>query len=231
MIEASRSGLPVDLSQVSHLIFNIPFSCYSKYVISFAHSWLWKFRYMHYYMPRLAYSLSLIGTQSIPWIASFYERRWTFLVMSVGVILMVIKVLSSWISIFSLLTNWAGHRANRMRMRVTRISCLILCFWKSGCKFFATWQIPTPPGAGSADGFELVTASDVSMSEEVSGDRDSVYKRLQEELVNQIKVRPVEICFPWYPFFWQPTIVTSTWKLPCPQSEFAAIEALFTYLC
>jgi hypothetical protein len=55
--------------------------------------------------------------------------------------------------------------------------------------FFAAQQIPTPPGAGSEDGFEFVTTADVSASEETSGDRESVYKRLQEELVHQVKVR------------------------------------------
>ena len=49
-------------------------------------------------------------------------------------------------------------------------------------------QIPTPPGAGGADGFEFVNSTDASSSEHELGDRDTVYKRLQDELVKQIQV-------------------------------------------
>ena len=49
-------------------------------------------------------------------------------------------------------------------------------------------QVPAPPNVDSEGGFVVVNAPDVSSSGAESGDRASVYKRLQEELVNQIKV-------------------------------------------
>jgi len=49
-------------------------------------------------------------------------------------------------------------------------------------------QIPAPPGAGSEEGFEFVNSADIPASDASSGDRESVYKQLQEELVKQIKV-------------------------------------------
>ena len=66
-------------------------------------------------------------------------------------------------------------------------------------------QVPAPPGAGSEDGFEFVNAAEIPASDAPTGDRESVYKRLQEELVHQIKVNIFHICH----FCWKIAITLS----------------------
>jgi len=50
-------------------------------------------------------------------------------------------------------------------------------------------QVPPPPGTGDDSGFEFVNSSDCAGADQAeTGDRNEIYKRLQDELVNQIKV-------------------------------------------
>lgn len=50
-------------------------------------------------------------------------------------------------------------------------------------------QVPPPPGTGDDSGFEFVNPSDCAGADQAeTGDRNEIYKRLQDELVNQIKI-------------------------------------------
>ena len=58
--------------------------------------------------------------------------------------------------------------------------------------FFYALQIPPPPGVKeSVEGFEFVEASSGSSS--MSGDRDEQYKKLEQDLIQQIRVSEREI--------------------------------------
>lgn len=53
---------------------------------------------------------------------------------------------------------------------------------------FFSFQVPPPPGTGDDSNFEFVNPSECGENQPDSGDRNDVYRRLQDELINQIKV-------------------------------------------
>lgn len=49
-------------------------------------------------------------------------------------------------------------------------------------------QVPPPPGTGDDSNFEFVNPSECGENQPDSGDRNDIYRRLQDELINQIKI-------------------------------------------